>query len=119
MKFKVLLICMLAAVFSSHATKPNQHTFNYISIAVNNYITAKPFNGFPKLFYSQFHPGLTVSSKGVAIDARGKAARLNRDLLPPGNLRALHRLKQGVPQQVGHGQLRLAVEGDLELNHRG
>ncbi len=62
MKFKVLLICMLAAVFSSHATRPHQHTFNYISIAVNNYITAKPFNGFPKLFYSQFHPGLTVSS---------------------------------------------------------
>lgn len=34
----------------------------YIGIAINNYITAKPVSGFPKLFYSQFHPGVTVST---------------------------------------------------------
>jgi len=34
----------------------------YIGIAVNNYVTAKPISGFPKLFYSQFHPGITLST---------------------------------------------------------
>jgi hypothetical protein len=34
----------------------------YIGIAVNNYVTAKPISGFPKLFYSQLHPGITLST---------------------------------------------------------
>lgn len=34
----------------------------YWGIAVNNYVTAKPVTGFPKLFYTNFHPGITVST---------------------------------------------------------
>lgn len=34
----------------------------YLGLAVNNFVTAKPISGFPKLFYSQFHPGLTLST---------------------------------------------------------
>lgn len=52
---------MLLMVFlcqQAHARKP----LRYIGIAINNYITAKPVTGFPKLFYSQFHPGITVST---------------------------------------------------------
>ena len=34
----------------------------YIGFAMNNYVAAKPVTGFPKMFYSQFHPGVTVST---------------------------------------------------------
>jgi hypothetical protein len=34
----------------------------YIGVAINNFVTAKPFAGFSKLFYSQLHPGITIST---------------------------------------------------------
>ena len=34
----------------------------YIGFAMNNYVAAKPVIGFPKMFYSQFHPGVTGST---------------------------------------------------------
>lgn len=43
---------------NAEAKRPLTH----IGIAVNNFVCAKPVSGFSKLFYSQFHPGITISS---------------------------------------------------------
>jgi hypothetical protein len=58
MKSKVLVLVLISAFVDVSAAKK----LGYISFAVNNYVTAKPISGFPKLFYSQFHPGITVST---------------------------------------------------------
>lgn len=50
----MLFMCVCAA----KAGRP----LAYWGMAVNNYVTAKPITGFPRLFYSQFHPGVTVST---------------------------------------------------------
>ena len=53
-----LLIFGLFIQLSFGAKKP----LLYWGIAANNFVAAKPISGFSKMFYSQFHPGLTVSA---------------------------------------------------------
>jgi len=53
-----LLIFGLFIQLSFGAKKP----LLYWGIAANNFVAAKPISGFSKIFYSQFHPGLTVST---------------------------------------------------------
>ncbi len=53
-----LLIFGLFIQLSFGAKKP----LLYWGIAANNFVAAKPISGFSKMFYSQFHPGLTVST---------------------------------------------------------
>ena len=55
---KIMLGGMLCVMTLAHAGKK----FPYLGIALNNFVTAKPVTGFPKLFYSQFHPGITLST---------------------------------------------------------
>ncbi len=55
---KVVLLSLLMIAAMSYAKRP----LRYVGFALNNYIAAKPVAGFPKMFYSQFHPGLTVST---------------------------------------------------------
>lgn len=59
MKRSALLLGLFIVVATSAEAKKK---LGYIGIAVNNYVTAKPVTGFPKLFYSQFHPGVTLST---------------------------------------------------------
>lgn len=65
-KHFLLLLLLLKTWSPLSAKKPL-----YIGIAVNNYISAKPFTGFPKLFYSQFHPGITLST-GITWKEKNK-----------------------------------------------
>ena len=58
MQSKILALGLLLLVTNSYAAKK----LGYVSVALNNYVTAKPVTGFPKLFYSQFHPGITLST---------------------------------------------------------
>lgn len=51
-------LLLFSACSLAEAKKPLQ----YVGFAVNNFVTAFPVSGFPKLFYSQFHPGITVST---------------------------------------------------------
>lgn len=39
-----------------------QKKLTHIGVALNNYVTAKPITGFSKLFTTQIHPGITVST---------------------------------------------------------
>lgn len=55
---KLLLLSVLIHAGNTQAAKK----LEYWSIAFNNVVTAKPFSGFPKLFYTNLHPGLTVST---------------------------------------------------------
>lgn len=55
-KVVLLLLLMISAV--SYGKRP----FRYVGFALNNYVAAKPITGFSKMFYSQFHPGITVST---------------------------------------------------------
>ncbi len=52
----VLMILCCSKGFS--AKKP----LLYWGVALNNYVTAQPISGFPKLFYTNIHPGITVST---------------------------------------------------------
>lgn len=54
----VLSIMFMLLVCQVHGKKKLQ----YWGIAVNNVVTAKPITGFPKVFTSNFHPGITVST---------------------------------------------------------
>jgi hypothetical protein len=56
-KSTVFMLCFAFFCQAASAKK-----LPYIGIAINNYVTAKPISGFPKLFYSQFHPGITLST---------------------------------------------------------
>ena len=56
--FTVLIIVCLFMQLTFGAKKP----LLYWGIAANNFVAAKPISGFSKMFYSQFHPGLTVST---------------------------------------------------------
>lgn len=55
----VFLIIVLLTVPQMHGAKK---PLLYWGVAVNNFVTAKPISGFPKIFYSQFHPGITIST---------------------------------------------------------
>lgn len=55
-----LIVILLVFGFAFHLSGARK--LRYLAFAVNNFVTAKPVTGFPKLFYSQFHPGITVST---------------------------------------------------------
>ncbi len=57
-KYIFILIVVFGIQSSFGAKKP----LLYWGLAVNNFVTAKPITGFPKVFYSQFHPGITIST---------------------------------------------------------
>ncbi len=51
----ILSVLCLGNVYS-------QKRLTHIGVAFNNYVTAKPISGFSKLFTTQIHPGITVST---------------------------------------------------------
>ncbi len=53
---------LIAFILFSNISYSKDYKLRYIGIALNNYVTAKPISGFPKLFNSQFHPGITLST---------------------------------------------------------
>jgi hypothetical protein len=57
---KKLILSLVCLLYLTNL--PAKKKLLYLGLAVNNYVTAKPVSGFPKLFYSQFHPGITLST---------------------------------------------------------
>lgn len=57
-KYILLLSCCLLFQLSYGAKRP----LLYWGVAANNFVSAKPISGFSKMFYSQFHPGITIST---------------------------------------------------------
>jgi len=55
-------IAFLLCCFSAFFSEARDYKPKYFTVAINNYVTAKPIIGMPKLFYSQWHPGITVST---------------------------------------------------------
>ncbi|MES2616239.1 MAG: hypothetical protein V4613_00055 [Bacteroidota bacterium] len=60
--FVFLLFVMIVITIKADSISPHKKPLLYWGLAVNNFVTAKPITGFPKVFYSQFHPGITVST---------------------------------------------------------
>ncbi len=58
--YKIILSTFL--ILSSFNTYSAKRPLLYWGVALNNFVTAKPISGFPKVFYSQFHPGITIST---------------------------------------------------------
>ncbi len=56
--YTILMLLLLAFQLSFASNRP----LLYWGVAVNNFVTAKPIAGFSKMFYSQFHPGVTIST---------------------------------------------------------
>src|SRR5690606_24777504 len=55
-------ICtFLLAVLMVHNLSAG-HKLKYLGISLTNSITAKPITGFPKVFYSNYHPGVCLST---------------------------------------------------------
>lgn len=57
-RYQTFLTCVLCLAFVNMHAKE----LKYIGVSVTNNVTALPFSGFPKLFHSQFHPGITLST---------------------------------------------------------
>lgn len=56
---KILFILFIAFSMNTYSAKK---PLLYWGLAFNNFVTAKPISGFPKVFYSQLHPGVTIST---------------------------------------------------------
>lgn len=55
-----ITVLIVAVLITSEGYANKQ--FKYVGFAVNNFVTALPISGFSKMFYSQWHPGVTVST---------------------------------------------------------
>lgn len=55
-------ILYLVIIISTHNVSAAKRPLLYWGVSLNNFVTAKPISGFPKVFYSQFHPGITIST---------------------------------------------------------
>jgi len=56
---KILLFAYITIQLNAFCAKK---PLLYWGFALNNFVVAKPISGFPKIFYSQFHPGITLST---------------------------------------------------------
>ncbi|MBX2960893.1 MAG: hypothetical protein KF687_00185 [Cyclobacteriaceae bacterium] len=57
---RIISIAILTSALS--LTKGYAQRFSYVSLEAGNAITAFPITGFPQLFYSNFHPFVTVGT---------------------------------------------------------
>lgn len=56
---KIFIIIFIAFSINTYSAKK---PLLYWGVALNNFVTAKPISGFPKIFYAQLHPGVTIST---------------------------------------------------------